>query len=170
MAFSRLRVVLSGCALGVSALTASQGMLRMGQPEEESPVPNPVPMDLVEWEREGWGGVARRRALDGEIDQPVPVQVDSLVTFFGKPGPKVTIVAFDKWLDQEVTGHLLAGEGWEAKHTKHLCSLFSKKGGVGNFLDVGANIGTFSIPMADCLKYLGSSHTEEGVTLYRGAR
>jgi FkbM family methyltransferase len=66
----------------------------------------------------------------------------------------VTIVAFDKWEDQEVTGHLLAGEGWEVKHTHHLCSLFSKKGGVGNFLDVGANIGTFSIPMADCLKYL----------------
>jgi len=47
-------------------------------------------------------------------------------------------------------------EGWESGRTAELCRQFRDTAGeVGNFLDVGANIGTFTIPMADCLQSHG---------------
>jgi FkbM family methyltransferase len=68
----------------------------------------------------------------------------------------LTIAAFDKKADQGVSGGLLAGIGWEKEHIKDLCRLFREDlHSVGNFLDVGANIGTFTISLADCLKFTG---------------
>jgi len=47
-------------------------------------------------------------------------------------------------------------EGWESGRTAELCRQFRDTAGeVGNFLDVGANLGTFTIPMADCLRFRG---------------
>jgi FkbM family methyltransferase len=56
---------------------------------------------------------------------------------------------------QKVSGELLAWKG-ENDLIAELCSWFRGTAGeVGNFLDVGANIGSFTIPMADCLRFRG---------------
>ncbi|CAK0853723.1 unnamed protein product [Prorocentrum cordatum] len=67
----------------------------------------------------------------------------------------LTIAAFDRYSDEGVSGGLLAGTGWEKNHIAELCKEFQMYGSVGNFLDIGANIGTFTIPLADCLKFSG---------------
>jgi len=67
----------------------------------------------------------------------------------------LTVAAFDRNTDQGVSGELLANNGWETSHIAVLCERFKAHGEVGNFLDVGANIGTFTIPMADCLRPRG---------------
>jgi len=67
----------------------------------------------------------------------------------------LTIAAFDTWVDQGVSGELNAGAGWETTHITQLCEEFKTHGEIGNFLDIGANIGTFTIPMADCLRSSG---------------
>ncbi|CAK0863246.1 unnamed protein product [Prorocentrum cordatum] len=118
---------------------------------EENPLPDPAPADLSSW-------------ADGpkaaEASELVAASIRSLVG-----DHNLTIAAFDRWADQTVSGHLLSGEGWETEHTRSLCSTFRDVGGgVGNFLDVGANIGTFTIPMADCLAHVQTAALEEGST------
>jgi FkbM family methyltransferase len=118
---------------GASALLA---------PWQEGPQPDPAPADLSSY--------LARGLHDGKASDLVRSSVKSLAG-----GNNLTIVAFDRWSDQMVSGHLLSGDGWETEHTKSLCNTFrSVGGGVGNVLDVGANIGTFSIPMADCLAHV----------------
>jgi len=67
----------------------------------------------------------------------------------------LTVAAFDTWEDQGVSGELNNGAGWETSHIAYLCDKFKDNGESGNFLDVGANIGTFTIPMADCIQHRG---------------
>jgi FkbM family methyltransferase len=105
-----------------------------------SPIGQPSPVDL-----ERWAGPTSARASD-----LVHAEVQSLVGI-----RNLTIAAFDRWADAEVSGDLIAGRGWETKHSHDLCLTFQRHGGVGNFLDVGANIGTFTIPLADCLAHAG---------------
>jgi len=158
MALSKLRVVLFGWASGALALpNVPQGPLRLGRSVEENPLPDPMPVDLS-----SWAGIAQGRAGPGQASELVPANVKSLVGDYN-----LTIAAFEKWEDQTVSGHLLSGEGWEIEHTKSLCNIFRNVGGgIGNFLDVGANIGTFSIPMADCLAHV-QTHTQ-GDAAYTG--
>jgi FkbM family methyltransferase len=140
---SKLRVVLFAWASGASALPSRgpREPLRLGLSGEENPLADPVPADLSDWA----SGLEAAQA-----SELVSANVQSLVG-----DHNLTIAAFDRWSDQTVSGHLLSGEGWETEHTRSLCNIFrSVGGGVGNFLDVGANIGTFSIPMADCLAHV----------------
>jgi len=65
----------------------------------------------------------------------------------------LTVAAFGRREDREVSSALLDWKGWENDQNAEMCGQFFKDTGpeAGNFLDVGANLGTFTIPMADCL-------------------
>merc|ERR1719436_85567 len=67
----------------------------------------------------------------------------------------LTIMAYPWKEDVGVSGDLNQGLGWETDHTKQLCALWEKEGMKGNFLDVGANIGTYTVPLADCARDFG---------------
>merc|ERR1719346_499916 len=43
---------------------------------------------------------------------------------------------------------------WEKAQSDELCRQYGNLNGTADFLDVGANIGTWSIPMAQCLRKL----------------
>jgi len=138
---SALRAVACAGALGVSALAISKPEgLSLSQGAEEGRRPKPWPADLSRW-----AGLSIHNS--SEFQQ---AEVRSLVGDYN-----LTIAAYDRWVDQAVSGELLFGQGWETARIADLCSRYRMHGAVGNFLDVGANIGTFTIPMADCLRSSG---------------
>lgn len=57
--------------------------------------------------------------------------------------------------DKYVSGELADKGGWDTDRVSTICELFREIGGRGSFLDVGANIGGYSIPMARCLEEQG---------------
>jgi FkbM family methyltransferase len=153
MAPSTLHAVACAGAFGVSALAMSKPEgLRFGQSSaQERRLPKPWPSDLSRWAEPAF---LNEHQADGplfsEASEFQRAEVRSLVGDYN-----LTIAAFDHWTDQGVSGTLLAGHGWETTHIADLCDRYRKFGSVGNFLDVGANIGTFTIPMADCLQSNG---------------
>jgi len=85
-------------------------------------------------------------------------------------GRNVTIMGYLRSRDRGISGELQSsmqrgGGDWEAHILGGLCDPWYEKGGarVGHFLDVGANIGTYSLPMADCIRGSGSVIAVEGM-------
>jgi len=73
-------------------------------------------------------------------------------------GRSVTVMAFPSAEDQFVSGGLNSGSGWEASYVQRAWSLWQTVGkGKGNFLDVGANVGTWTLPMASAFAGTRSS-------------
>jgi len=134
MAPSVLRAVACASALGASAVALST--------PQESRMPKPWPADLEKW---------AHGPLFSQKNELYHATVKSVMGDYN-----LTVAAFDRWTDQGVSGELLSKNGWETSHIALLCERFRVHGGFGNFLDVGANIGTFTIPMADCLGHQGS--------------
>mmetsp|Transcript_66900 Transcript_66900/g.189817 ORF Transcript_66900/g.189817 Transcript_66900/m.189817 type:complete len:368 (-) Transcript_66900:303-1406(-) len=152
MAPSALSAALRAGALGVAALAVSKPEgLRLGRVAEDSRLPKPWPADLARWAAPSFLDKAQASGpLFSETSEFQRAEVRSLVGDYN-----LTIAAYEKWTDQGVSGELLGGRGWETSHIADLCKRYLKFGAVGNFLDVGANIGTFTIPMADCLQSHG---------------
>jgi len=133
---ARAAVVLVGAA----ALSMPEE-LRLGQDAEGAPLPRPWPADLSRW---------GRGPLNSEANEFHRAFVQSPVGDYN-----LTIAAFDRWTDQGVSGAALRGSGWEKGRVDELCRLYKSSGAVGNFFDVGANVGSFTIPLADCLRSAG---------------
>jgi len=128
-----LRAVACASALGASAVALSS---------QESRMPKPWPADLERW--------AHGPLFSGKEE----LYKATVKSAMGQHN--LTLAAFDRWTDQGVSGQLFSSKGgWETDHIALLCERFKAHGGFGNFLDVGANIGTFTIPMADCLSLQG---------------
>lgn len=64
----------------------------------------------------------------------------------------ITIMGYPKEEDKEISGSLQADAHWETFQTGGLCSPWTEQHLRGVFLDVGTNIGTYSLPMADCIR------------------
>jgi FkbM family methyltransferase len=126
--------------LGAAALSKPEE-LHLGQGAEEVRLPKPWAADLARW---------RNGPLFSEASEFHRAEVRSPVGDYN-----LTIAAFDRWTDQGVSGEILHGSGWETSRVDELCRLYRSSGAVGNFLDVGANVGSFTIPLADCLRSTG---------------
>jgi len=129
-----LRAVASASALGSSAVALSM--------PQESQLTKPLPADLERW-------------AHGPLFTDNSSLYHASVKSVAGKNYNLTVAAFDTYQDQGVSGELNAGSGWETSHIASLCEQFKTHGQIGNFLDVGANIGTFTIPMADCLHLSG---------------
>lgn len=57
--------------------------------------------------------------------------------------------------DQFVSGSLASSHEWEGTQVSRVCEEFQNVKGRADFVDVGANIGTYSIPLAVCLQQRG---------------
>lgn len=55
-----------------------------------------------------------------------------------------------------ISDAILLKGGWDIAHVKQICDTFTQHGGKGNVLDVGANIGSYTLPLAACLKQNGA--------------
>jgi len=128
-----LRAVACAGALGAPAVALSMS--------KEGRRPKPRPADLERW---------AHGPLFSDNSSLYHSEVKSIINNYN-----LTIAAFDPWTDRGVSGELLSGNGWETTRSSELCEKFRANGEIGNFLDIGANIGTFTIPMADCLRHRG---------------
>jgi len=153
MAMAPLKLAAAACAAAghlAAALAPSQPESRsLAQASQENPAGNPRPADLADWSH---------GPLTVEASSLHHAEVRSLVGDYN-----LSIAAFGRWEDSMVSAELLAGNGWETRHVKELCRLYRESGAVGNFLDIGANIGTFAIPLADCLGGGGRVLAVEGM-------
>jgi len=99
-------------------------------------IPNPVPQHLADFVAD---------AID-----TAGMQTSSLP---GPDGVPVTILSYSTSEDEFVSGVLNRGGSWEGDHVQRIVDAWRNEGsGKGNFLDVGANIGTFSLPIASVMK------------------
>lgn len=93
--------------------------------------------------------------------QPVPLEVMRNITPAGRRMVEyamrdgVVIYGYEKSEDTFVSGSLARGNLWRGRESGELCKHFKKVHGRADFLDVGANIGTWAIPMARCLRSRG---------------
>mmetsp|Transcript_7750 Transcript_7750/g.20716 ORF Transcript_7750/g.20716 Transcript_7750/m.20716 type:complete len:346 (-) Transcript_7750:153-1190(-) len=80
-------------------------------------------------------------------------------------GRNVTIMGYVSKRDRGISGELARGGGdWESHILSSLCDPWHEEGARGgHFLDVGANIGTYTLPMADCIRGSGSVISVEGM-------
>merc|ERR1719159_462715 len=65
----------------------------------------------------------------------------------------------DSGYDQEVSKSIQETKAWEPGAVKKLCDAYVSYGAKGNFLDIGGNIGAYSMPLAQCLKENGNTGT-----------
>jgi len=63
----------------------------------------------------------------------------------------VDFFVFPKEDDIFISADLLKGSGWDLNINEKLCKTWQQAGRVGHFLDLGGNLGTYTIPMAVCL-------------------
>jgi FkbM family methyltransferase len=126
--------------LGAAALSKPEE-LSLGQDTKDTRLPKPWPADLGRW---------MNGPLSSEAGEFHRAEVRSPVGDYN-----LTVAAFDRWTDQGVSGEILSGSGWETSRVDELCQRYLSGGAVGNFLDVGANVGSFTIPLADCLRSTG---------------
>lgn len=59
-----------------------------------------------------------------------------------------------------ISSRLQTVGAWDEKSVQEFCNKFKKFGGKGNILDVGGNIGSYSIPLAACLKSNGNGNNQ----------
>lgn len=117
-------------------------------------IPDPVP-ETFEQVRKSF---VDSHARDSHGSKLVPVQEQGLLG-----GKNVTIMGYPPEEDEEISGALHASGGaWETYHMAHLCDPW-QEGARGYFLDVGANVGTYTLPMADCIRGKGSVISVEGM-------
>jgi len=117
-------------------------------------VPDPAPETFEDVR----GNLAQPRR-DSHGSKLVPVQEHGLLG-----GRDVTIMGYPAEEDEQISGQLEESGGeWESFHMAHLCDPWQKQGVRGHFLDVGANIGTYTLPMADCIRGKGSVISIEGM-------
>mmetsp|Transcript_4662 Transcript_4662/g.13223 ORF Transcript_4662/g.13223 Transcript_4662/m.13223 type:complete len:407 (-) Transcript_4662:131-1351(-) len=108
-----------------------------------------LPADLAMW---------KRGPLSSDARDFHHADVRSLVGNYS-----LSITTFSSLEDKSISGELLAGNGWETNRVSKLCRVYRENGAVGNFLDVGANIGTYTMPLADCLRGSGRVFSVEGM-------
>lgn len=48
-----------------------------------------------------------------------------------------------------------ASKDWELSESMKLCELYRREGNVGHILEIGAKVGEFTLPLADCVKDTG---------------
>jgi len=108
------------------------------------------------------------RATDGVtyIANPVPEHLADLKTkaintavmqtsVVPSPDGKqiLKIFTFPTHQDRVISGHLNKGASWESHVIKRIFNAWQSEGsGKGNFLDLGANIGTYTLAMASVMK------------------
>lgn len=73
----------------------------------------------------------------------------------------MTIFTFSPVVDTTISAAIAISGSWEGDKVKKICDLYLQHS--GNFLDVGANIGTFTLPMSGCLKGKGNVIAVEGM-------
>jgi FkbM family methyltransferase len=89
-----------------------------------------------------------------QYDVDVPGQDD--ITVYGYPRPQ----------DVHVSGSLGDWESWEGGLVSKYCNTLKKaieSGSSANFLDVGANIGAVTLPVAACIRHHGKVFAVEGM-------
>lgn len=91
-----------------------------------------------------------------------PTAVESKVTVPVKGLPSVSVFTYPKDQDNFVSGFIQEQGGWQSDKLRLLCESFSRVA-AGNFLDVGANIGSISLPMARCIAGKGDVISVEGM-------
>jgi len=71
-------------------------------------------------------------------------------------GGRVDIMTFPSHEDQHVSGVVNSGGGWESNLVSQVFGMWTHLGhSKGNFLDVGANIGTWTLPLAAAMAGAG---------------
>merc|ERR1719395_367898 len=99
--------------------------------------------------------------MDSTIDQSDLVEM-SLTVPNGLG--TVRIFAYPPATDNVVSGSISKGGSWEGDKVGRRCSEFTEAGLKNvNFLDIGANIGTFTLPMAVCVRSYGKVIAVEGM-------
>lgn len=69
----------------------------------------------------------------------------------------VSIAIHDRSVDLSISDSLAKFGRWERWSVVMLCERWANSGARGTFLDAGANIGSFSLPLASCLRNHGSN-------------
>lgn len=90
-------------------------------------------------------GTAALRVNEPESQKAYPLDAPN--------GESVLIHPFDKG-DNFISESIKNNRQWDKGIVQQLCDLFSETS-KGNFLDVGANIGSYTLPMASCLQDRG---------------
>lgn len=72
----------------------------------------------------------------------------------------VSVMLYNKRQYDFVSNTFRANKEWEGVYLNKLCDSFKKHGGKGNFMDIGGNIGTLTLPMASCLKENGNGNNK----------
>jgi len=95
----------------------------------------------------------------GFIRDPVSMSDDEMADvdttgMVKKTSGELTFYAYSNEQDQYVSASIGPNSYWEKDKSDEFCREYGKLAGKANFLDVGANIGTWSIPMAQCLRKL----------------
>jgi len=70
-------------------------------------------------------------------------------------GDAVIVVAFSPEADRHVSKALLTKGGWETNEIMHMYKTWQLAGKKGNFLDLGTNVGSWSLPIASALQSAG---------------
>lgn len=83
---------------------------------------------------------------DAETALMVPVHLNDY---------SLTIMTYPSKED-EVSSTLQTKGAWDAADVEMFCQQFAKYGGRGNFVDVGANIGSYTLPLAMCASEHGA--------------
>jgi len=142
----RMQVVKSNsaCALALSVVLLGDVHVHGGRPAQTQVVArkvsehahlafidNPMRMSDQEIAKMDTTGMVEKKSAD--------------LTFFAYPTNQ------DKWVSDSISPN---GDYWEKGMSDQCCREYQKLTGKAHFLDVGANIGTWSIPMAQCLQKL----------------
>lgn len=69
-------------------------------------------------------------------------------------GFNVSILVYKE--DEFISNTIKTQGTWDGDQVNRLCKDFIKSGGKGNFLDVGGNIGAYTLTLADCLRKHGA--------------
>jgi len=149
-------------ALGLQARGADEDEARARRTDQDGEqvteyrfIPDPVP-ETFEQVR---STLDKAHARDSHGSKLVAVQENGLLG-----GRNVTIMGYPPEEDEEISGALQnTGGAWETFHMAHLCDPWQEEGARGYFLDVGANVGTYTLPMADCIRGKGSVISVEGM-------
>merc|ERR1719316_1294014 len=70
----------------------------------------------------------------------------------------ITIMTYENAFAQDryISNTIQIESAWEPQSVNKLCRRFKKAGAKGIFVDVGGNIGTYTLPLANCMREAGS--------------
>lgn len=75
----------------------------------------------------------------------------------------MTIFTFDPKIDRKISKEISLRGKWEPDAVQKICEKWAQR--TGHFLDVGANLGTFTLPIASCLQNKGKVIAVEGMPI-----